>query len=52
MAGLLIERRLNFKGVGQEGREKCLGSGDDPNWAAEPLVMVVSVKMLFLRSFL
>jgi hypothetical protein len=47
-----LNNDLNFKGVGQEGRERFIGSGEDSNWAVEPLVLVVFVKMLFLRSFL
>jgi hypothetical protein len=29
-----------LKGAGQEGMEKYLGSGQGPNWAVEPLVLV------------
>jgi hypothetical protein len=31
---------METKGVGQEGREECLGSGQGPKWAAEPLVII------------
>jgi hypothetical protein len=29
---------MKMKGIGQEGMKKCLGSGQVPNWAVEPLV--------------
>jgi hypothetical protein len=32
---------METKGVGQEGMEKCLGSGQGPNWAVEPLVVIL-----------
>jgi hypothetical protein len=32
---------METKGAGQEKMEKCLGSGQGPNWAVEPLVSVL-----------
>jgi hypothetical protein len=36
---------MEMKGTGQKGKEKCLGSGQGPNWAAQSLVIVVVVLM-------
>jgi hypothetical protein len=33
---------METKGAGQEGMEKCLGNCQGPNWAVEPLVVVVA----------
>jgi hypothetical protein len=32
---------METKGVGQKGMEKCPGSDQGPNWAVEPLVVVI-----------
>jgi hypothetical protein len=33
---------MEMKGVGREEIEKCLGSGQVPNWDVEPLVIVIA----------
>jgi hypothetical protein len=42
---------METKGVGQEGMEKCLESSQGPNWAVEPLVVVVCM-YVYIYSFL
>jgi hypothetical protein len=39
----MLSERMETKGSGQEGVEKCLGSGQGPNWAVDPLVVVTVV---------
>jgi hypothetical protein len=31
---------METKGLGEEGTENCFGTGQGPNWAVEPLVVV------------
>jgi hypothetical protein len=38
---------MEMKGVGQEGMEKYLASSQGPNWAVEPLVVVVNSVIRF-----
>jgi hypothetical protein len=34
---------MERKGIGQEGKENCLVSGQGPNWTAQPLVIAVVI---------
>jgi uncharacterized spore protein YtfJ len=43
---------METEGAGQEGMEECFGSGQGPNWAVEPLAVVVvdNEGSMFLRN--